>query len=163
MANSTNAGQRTMTEQPEATETPGRPMVGLAGFALGGLALLVVMVHLLVGPFSPRPDAAVTLGEMASQVGKSALRDIFGLKQPGPKSQPWDIDRILKLVVVVCSVLGVILGAIALFLRERRLVGLWAIGLGIGAITIQILAWTVLVIAGVLIIISIMSIFDIGF
>ena len=117
-----------------------QPIAGLTGLLCGAVAFGLVLVHFVAGPFAPQPDTAVSLGELASQAGKSALRDMFGMEQPGPKSRPWDIDRIIPVLAII---LGILAGALALFAHvrhERRAIAVGAAVFGGMAIAMQVFA-----------------------
>lgn len=126
----------------------GTPRIGVAGFALGALALLVVCVTFVAGPFAPQHSVGVSLGEIAAEAGKATLRNWLGQEQPPPQAATWTIDRILWVSGVVLGVLALLSGALALILHERRDVAFWAIGLGLSAVLAQILASTLMIILG---------------
>lgn len=49
------------------------------------------------GPFAPQQSARVSLGELAAEVGQSAVRKVIGMKQPDPKPIQRDIDDFLSI------------------------------------------------------------------
>ncbi|WP_299146977.1 hypothetical protein [uncultured Tateyamaria sp.] len=140
-----------MTTDTTDTPQPTRPRMGIAGFVLGGLALLVVVISFVGGPFAPQNTVGVTLGDIAAEAGKATLRNWLGMEQPGPEPVPWTIDRTLWLIGVVLGVIATLCGAAALLLRERRDIALWALGLGISAVALQFVASALMLIVGAMI------------
>ena len=125
---------------------------GTLGFVLGGGALILVLVTFVAGPFAPQQTVGTSLGEIAAEAGKAGLRNLLGLEQPAPTAAPWTIDRILWATGVFIGACAVLCGSTALIRRERRDVATWAIGLGVAAISIQVLASAMMIILGVLIV-----------
>ncbi len=125
--------------------------VGLLGFGLGALALIVVLVAFVGGPFAPQHAVGVTLGDIAAEAGKATLRNWFGMEQPAPQAAAWTIDRTLWLAGVVLGAIAILCGAIALLRRERRDLAIWAVGLGISAVAVQFVATAIMLIIGALI------------
>ena len=71
---------------------------------------------------------------------------------PEPQAQAWSLDRTLSTVAYVLAGLAVVLGIVGLVLRENRRVAVAAVGFGGIAIGFQLFVWTVMIIAGVIII-----------
>jgi len=132
-------------------QAPRTSRIGLAGFALGALALLVVCITFVAGPFAPQHSVGVSLGEIAAEAGKATLRNWLGQEQPAPEATAWTIDRTLWVLGVAAGVLALLSGAVALLLHERRDVALWAIGLGLSAVLAQVLASTLMIIVGAMV------------
>ena len=140
-----------------AHPTAPTPVLSYTGFALGGMALIMVIVHFFAGPFAPQQDLSVSLGELASDITKSAFRDFFGMAQPGAEPLPWDIDRILKAATGVAAALAILLGCAALLRHENRRAAIFAASLGVSAIAIQLFATAVAMIVCALIIAAFLS------
>ncbi len=127
------------------------------GFALCALALIMALVQIMGGPFAPQVETSVTLGEMAADIGKSAARSALGLAQPAPEALPWDIDRALRVAVVIAAVAGTVLAMLALVKGEDYRLASFAMALGVSAIAMQFFAWLVLMIVGAIIIAAFLS------
>ncbi len=142
-----------------ATTSDRTSFAGLAGFAFGALALLVVLVHHFGGPFNPQQEIGVTIGEIAGDIRQAAIAKVTGTPIPAPEPKPEfvDYDRILKIVGSAAGALAIIIGLIGLIRREDRNPAVYAIGLGAGAIAFQWLSWVVLIICGVVLLVSIMN------
>lgn len=125
-----------------------RGVLGWLGFGLGAGALLLAFVILWAGPFAPQQSAGAGLGELASEIAKSAARSVAGLPQPAPTPPPRDIDDLLGVAVALASGLAIILGIAALVRREPKRVAFAGIALGGMTVAFQLFAWTVMLIVG---------------
>jgi len=137
-----------------------RPIAGYLGFAVGAVALLLVLMHFWGGPFAPQQGASVSIGEFAAEIRQAATRTITGASQPAPESTPWDIDRGLKLVTALLAGIAVILGAAGIVRRENRRPAIAAIALGGVAVVFQFFVWMALLLVGALLIYAIISNID---
>ncbi|CTQ49977.1 hypothetical protein [Jannaschia donghaensis] len=131
---------------------PTAGIFGTAGLILGGLALVLAVFHFFGGPFAPQDAVGVTLGEIAAEAGKAALRDLVGLGQPTPVPSPWDIDRILWTGTAVTGAFAVVLAVIALVRHEPRRIVIGGAALGAAAITFQFAAVIVMTLLAILVI-----------
>ena len=144
-----------MTEiAPNDHRTPG---FGVAATCLGGAALLGAVVTLFGGPFAPQADAAVSLGELAAQAGKAALRDMVGMDQPPRAPVAWDVDRILWVAMAALGALAVILAAISVVRHEPWRWAAAGATLGAGAVVFQ---YAVAVVAAMLIVLLVAAVFQ---
>ena len=137
-----------------------RPIAGFFGFALGALALILVLVHFWAGPFAPQQRASVTVGEIAGEIREAAIRKLKGTPQPKPVPAKWDSDRILKLVAAVLAGLAVVTSVAALVRREAWRPAVAGIALGTSAVAFQVFTWTILVLAGAIILYAIIHNID---
>ncbi len=132
---------------------------GWSGFVTGAVALLMALVVFWAGPFAPQQSAGVSLGELAAEIGKSAMRSVAGLEQPKPAAQARDIDDYLKIAVAVLGGIAIILAATGLIRHERSRPAIAALTLGGGAILFQFFTWMVLAILGVILISALLQSF----
>jgi len=139
--------------------TPKSATFGWIGFAAGAVALLMALAIFWAGPFAPQQPVGLSLGELAAEVGKSAMRSAAGLPQPEPESLPRDIDDYLKVVVALLGGLAIILAATGLIRHEAIRPAVAAIAIGGGAILFQFFAWMVLAVLGVLLIMALLQSF----
>lgn len=133
------------------------PSLAVLGFLICGAALLATVAHLLGGPLAPQQEVSVTLGDMAAEIGKSAARNALGMEQPAPQTVPWDIDRSLKVGTIVAAVLGVLLATWSLVHGQHQRLAVAAIAAGTAATLLQIFAWALFAILGVLLICSLLA------
>ena len=128
-----------------------RAVFGWSGFAIGAVALVLALAALWAGPFAPQQSAGVTLGELAADIAKSAMRSVAGQPQPEPVAPVRDIDDYINLAVGALAGLAVILGVAAFVRHEHKRAALSGIALGGLVITVQLFAYTVMMIAGALV------------
>ncbi|CTQ62026.1 MAG: hypothetical protein RIE06_04880 [Roseibium album] len=125
---------------------------GLAGIVFGAVALVLALFLHSAGPIDPQPTIGQSIGEIAADIRESALRGLKGEPQPEPQAQVWGLDRILQTCAYVLAGIAIVLGVIGFVMRENRRVVAAAVGLGGLAIGFQLFVWTVMIIAGVIII-----------
>ena len=147
------------------TATGTSPAVfGWAGFIVGAVAMMAALFIFWAGPFAPQQATGVSLGELAADITKSAMRSAAGLAQPDPVSVPRDIDDHLGIAVPMLSGLALILGLVGLIRREDLRPAVAAAVLGGGTIAFQVFTWMVLAIIGALIVMALLhslsSVFD---
>lgn len=136
---------------------PQTAVVGWMGFATGACALVLTIAIFWAGPFAPQQSVDVTLGELAADIAKAAARSVAGQPQPAPVAPEKDIDDYLQVLVGVLAAVAFILGLASFMRRERGQVAFSGIALGGLAIGFQLFTWTIMVIAGVVIIFGIMA------
>ena len=138
----------------DATSTP-RAVLGWLGFIVGAVALILTIVVFWAGPFAPQQTVGVSLGELAAEIAKSAARSVAGQQQPAPVAPARDIDDYLKVGVGTLAGLAIVLGVASVIRRERQGAAVSGIALGGLAVGFQLFAWTVMMIAGTLILASV--------
>jgi hypothetical protein len=133
---------------------------GWTGLLIGAVTLVAALVIFWAGPFAPQQATGVTLGELAADVGKSALRSVAGLPQPEPETLPRDLDDFLEIAVAVLGGLAIVLGVVSIVRHEPFRPAVGAIVLAGGAILFQLFTWMVLVIVGMFIIMALLESFS---
>ncbi|HKL55853.1 MAG: hypothetical protein ACX93P_12520 [Roseovarius sp.] len=138
----------------DAAEMP-KATLGWLGFVTGSLALMITIVIFWAGPFAPQQSAGVTLGELAAEMAKSAARSVAGQPQPAPPAPvaPMrNIDDYLAVGVGLLAGLAIVTGIASFIRHERRRVALSGVTLGGLAVGFQLFTWMVMLIAGVIVI-----------
>lgn len=126
---------------------------GWSGIALGGLALLLAMIHFYAGPFTPQQTLESLVAGKAVAIKESLLASLTGHQIPEKVSRPhYNVDRIMKIVIAILAVVAVILGAIAGVYRENPRAVSAAVMLGLGTLAFQIAMFTFSIIVVLLII-----------
>lgn len=142
-----------VTRMYNASHTSNAPF-GWLGFALGATALILTMVTFWAGPFAPQQSAGVSLGELAAEIAKSAARSVAGQAQPEPVAPQRNIDDYLKIGVSLLAGLAVVAGVASFVRHERKRAAFSGITLGGLAVGFQLFTWTIMLIAGVIAIAS---------
>ena len=144
-------------------DTPDQPIpFSLAAIALGGAGLVIALLVVFAGPFTPQPDIGTQIGEIAGNMRAAAWRSFFGLEQPETTIvQPqWDTDRILMVAAPAVGVLGILAAIIAFIRREPRRFAAYGLAVSVCAVFVQALLAIVLIIAGVMLLIAIIQNLD---
>ena len=127
---------------------------GTAGFLVGAMALLLVLVIFVAGPFAAQPTTGATVGEIAGEAGKGMLRNWLGMEQPTVQ-RTRDIDDFLGLGAAIAGALAILLGLFAHLRGERRGIASAALALGVSAVALQLFAVTIGMIIGALVLCAI--------
>ena len=130
-------------------------IAGTSGFVCSSIALVIVLVSIVAGPFAPQQDIGVTIGEIAGEASKSFLRNLVGLEQPAPQVTAWNVDKFIWLAAILAGAVGTLLGALAFLRGERRMLAGFAMALGLSSIAVQLIAGAVMLIIGALILCAI--------
>ena len=133
---------------------------GHVAMGAGALALALAMLTVFGGPFAPQPSVGTTVGEIAGEMRAAALRAVNGEPQPAPVPRGWDIDRILMLAAPLVGVMAIVLSMIAALRGERYRLAGYGAALGTGAIVFQFVWWIALLIAGTILLVSIIQNID---
>nr|WP_319385827.1 hypothetical protein [uncultured Roseibium sp.] len=128
------------------------PWSGIAGMALGAIAIVMVLFLHSAGPLDPRPTVGQSIGEIAADISASALKKFKGEELPPPQARPWSLDRTLSTVAYILGGIAIILGSVGYVLRENRRVTLAAVGFGGLAVGLQLYLWMVMILAAMIII-----------
>ena len=133
-----------------------------AAIGLGGIGLFIALLVVYAGPFAPQQDVGTAIGEIAGNMRAAAWRSFLGLEQPDSTivQRDWDIDRILMTAAPAAGVLGVVMAITAYIRREPRRVASYGMALSVCAIFVQVLLIIVMIVAGVMLLISIIGNMD---
>jgi hypothetical protein len=133
------------------------PGWGHVAISAGALALAIAMIHVFGGPFAPQPSVGTTVGEIAGEMRAAALRAVNGEAQPAPEPRGWDIDRVLMLAAPLLGALAIVLAMVAALRREGWRLATYGAALGVGAIVVQMVWWIALLIAGTILLVTIIE------
>lgn len=124
-------------------------------FALGAAAVVSALFVFWGGPFAPQQTTGVSLGELAAEIGKSALRSMAGSEQPAPIQQIRDLDDYLQIGVSMLGGFAIVFGSFAIVRRESLRPAVAGVLLGGAAVILQFFLWAFVALLGVLLIIAI--------
>jgi hypothetical protein len=130
---------------------------GYGAIVLGGLGLLLSMVVIFGGPFTPQPSVGETIGEIAGDIRASALRSLRGDEPAAPTPKAWNIDQILILTAPVLGALGILAAVVSALVRDPWRMPTYGALLGGSAIVFQFVWWLALLVCGVLLLVSIIE------
>ena len=133
-----------------------------AAIGLGGTGLFIALLVFYAGPFAPQQDVGTAIGEIAGNMRAAAWRSFFGLEQPESTivQRAWDIDRIMMTAAPAAGVLGVIMAITAYIRREPKRLASYGMALSVCAIFVQVLLIILMIVAGLLLLISIIENMD---
>ena len=125
---------------------------GWAAFGTGAAALILVIAIFWAGPFAPQQTVGTSLGDMAAEIAKSAARAASGQDTPPPQPVPRDLDDYLNVATGVLAGLAVVFGLVSFVRHEAKRAAISGVALGGLVIGFQLFAWTIMMIAGALMI-----------
>lgn len=144
-------------------DIPDKPMpFSIAAIALGGIGLFIALLVVYAGPFTPQQDVGTAIGEIAGKMRAAAWRSFLGLEQPDSTivQRAWDIDRILMTAAPAAGVLGIIMAITAYIRREPKRVASYGMALSVCAVFVQVLLIIVMIVAGIMLLMSIIQNID---
>lgn len=137
-------------------------MFSYAAIVCGALGVFTALFALYAGPFTPQPDVGTSIGEIAGNMKAAAQRALQGVPQPEETivTPTWDIDRILMASAPVLGVLGVVMAIVAYIRHEPKRAATCGLAISVGAIFVQVVLISVLIIAGAIILVGIIQNLD---
>lgn len=130
---------------------------GFWALLAGALALVLVFLQISGVLNGPQQSAASQVGEIAGEIKRSAWRSFFGLAPKPVEPQPLPISRYLGFVGPVLGIIAIVLSVIAGALRENWRLPAYAASLGFIAVFFQFFWWVALLIAGVVLLVTIIA------
>lgn len=115
--------------------------LGTWGILIGGLALVLAVVHFWAGPFSSQPTLESVVAEKAASMRKTTIDALKGNSVQVKSTSPtFNADKITQILTTALGCLALIFAALSFSSREPiRVVGSAAV-LGVSAISFQFLA-----------------------
>lgn len=141
----------------DAVANQPRYRIGLIGSFTGATALLIVLIQLFAGPFAPQQRVGVTIGEIVVDIHETVKKKLKREQLPKPEANPWDLDDWLVVIVNILAVAAILAGCVGLALREQMQSAVVSIALGATTVFAQLFVWTVLIIAGAIILFAIIT------
>ncbi len=113
--------------------------ISFTGIALGGIALLMALIHFYAGPFTQQPTIEETVAEKAVAIRDATVAALKGEKveNKAVTEKRMDNDKILQIATAVLGGLAIILGVIGYARQEPTRAASGAAILGGGAIAYQ--------------------------
>lgn len=125
-----------------------------AGMFFGSIALLLVVVSFMAGPFSPHTTLEGAIADKAVAIKQAAIAALQG-KKFVPTASGWDIDRIIETVTAVLAAAAIICGTVGGVIKENWHAASAAILFGVSVVAFQ---FALTIIGGLLLILLIVGI-----
>ena len=131
---------------------------GMWGIAVGGVALILALVHFWAGPFAPQPSLESVVSEKAASIRKATIDALKG--KPVEQSRvaaKYDADKIIQIVTALLGGIAFILAAISFSNHESKRTAGSAAALGLTAIAFQFIAMFAMALIVVILIAAVLS------
>jgi len=113
----------------------------LAGIAVGGLALVLTLVHFWVGPLQPEPSLEETVTDAARSIKSAAVAAWKGEEVEEARSSVMSIDKVIDGVTVGLAGIAMVLAVMGFAKREPLRGAFGAALLGGLALTLEFAVW----------------------
>ena len=131
---------------------------GTYGIIVGGLALMLALVHFWAGPFSPQPSLETVVAEKAASIRQATIDALKGKEvKPAPVKNNFNADKITNIVTAILGGLAFILAAISFSNHESKRAAGSAAALGVSAIAFQFIAMYAMSLLVVILIAALLS------
>lgn len=133
---------------------------GFWGVIIGALALTLVFAQMVGPTFETKPSAASQIGEIAGEIKRSAWRSLIGLPPPEPEVVKPSFWNYAAIAAPALGAVAIVLSLISGLLRENWRYPVYGTAFGIAAIVFQFFWWVALLVAGVVLLVSIIENMD---
>ena len=129
---------------------------GFIGIAVGGMALLLALVHFWAGPFSPQPTLETTVAKKAKSIKDATIKALKGQEYRETYKANWDADKITDVSTAILGGLAFIISILAFAKQEPMRVATGGAALGVSAIAFQFIAMYAMTLLVVLLIAAVL-------
>ena len=120
-----------------------RSIIGTWGVAIGMLALAMAFLPpWIADAIAPPQPVEVEVVDFASRLKDAAVAKIKGEQYTPLKERKKDLGDYVPSGIIALGMLGVCLGVTSTIRGERKVYGMTAIGLGVGAAVVQ---WSIII------------------
>ncbi len=131
---------------------------GNIGIVLGGVGLLLALVHFWAGPFAPKPALEDVVAEKVAAIKQKTLNALKGKNAEPKLEEPrFDADKIADIVTAVLGGLALIFAALSLTNHESKRAAGSAALLGTAAIVFQFVAMYAMAVLLVMLIVAVVG------
>ncbi|MEM7320165.1 MAG: hypothetical protein AAF408_14225 [Pseudomonadota bacterium] len=123
----------------------------------GAVAVILVFAQMIGPTFESGPSAATQVGEIAGEIKRSAWRTFLGLPSKEPEVTSVSGWNYVAMVIPVLGMVAILLSVISGVMRENRRYSVYGTSLGIAAVVFHYFWWVALLIAGVVLLVSIIE------
>jgi hypothetical protein len=151
-----------MTHQHDVqnrTQDPPSPFRswGLWAVLIGAVALGLVFLQFAAPSFEARPSAGQQIGEIAGEIKRSAWRTFLGLPKPEVMPANPPVTAYFAVAAPLFGIVAVVLSLISGVLRENWRYAAYGVSLGATAIVFQYFWWLALLVAGAVLLVTIIA------
>ncbi|SMF48908.1 hypothetical protein SAMN02745866_03205 [Alteromonadaceae bacterium Bs31] len=131
---------------------------GTFGIMVGGLALMLALIHFWAGPFSAQPSLETTVAEKAASIRQATIDALKGKAvEPKLEKSKFSADKITHIVTAILGGLAFILAALSFSKHESIRAAGSAAALGAGAIAFQFIAMYAMALLAVILIAAVLA------
>ncbi len=133
------------------------PAIGMIGILVGGLALLLALIHAWAGPFAPEATLEETVTDAARSIRDAAVAAWKGEDAPEAAPSGRDIDDWIDTATVALGGLALVLGVAAFARRESWRGVLGAAFLGMLAVGFEFVGAAIGAVVAAMIVLFVLS------
>ncbi len=131
---------------------------GLWAVLAGGLALGLVFWQIFAPASQPQPSIGAQIGEIAGEIRRSAWRSFFGLPAAAvPAQDTAPLSHVAALAAPGLGLLAILLSLGSALRRENWRLPACGVSLGAAAIVFHFVWWIALLVAGVILLVTIVE------
>ena len=123
----------------------------------GAVALILVFAQIVGPTLEPKPSAASQIGTIAGEIKRSAWLSFLGLPKPEPHPASVSIWNYAAMAAPVFGVMALVLSLASGVRRENWRYSVYGTSLGVAAIVFHYVWWIALLIAGVVLLVTIIE------
>ena len=142
------------------TDPQAKTFFGISAIGFAMSALLLAVVHLSLGPFTPQEPVEKTIVDTAVAIKDYAKQVLMNDGQPVDlpvKTRRRDADWLTDAATLGLAGVALVLALVALIRREPRRNALIGFFLGAGVLTLSWLQWIAILICGMLLLVAIVA------
>lgn len=133
---------------------------GFWALLFGAASLILVFAQFALPAFEAKPSVGTQIGEIAGEIKRSAWRSFLGLPKPEPEAVATPLWMYFAMVAPVLGIIAICLSVVSAVLRENWRYSVYATSFGVAAIVFQMFWWVALLVAGVVLLVSIIENMD---
>ncbi len=130
---------------------------GFWALCTGALALMLVFLQIAGPMLEPQQSVGSQIGEIAGDMKRAAWRSFFGLEPDAEQLVRPSLWHYFAVVAPMFGIVAIALSVISKVKKEHRQFPIYATGFGVTAILFQYLWWLALLVAGIMLIISVIQ------
>ena len=130
---------------------------GFWAVIVGATALMLVFAQMIGPTLEPKPSVGSQIGEIAGEIKRSAWRSFFGLPDNPPETKSASVWDYVAFAAPALGIVAIVLAAISGVMRENWHYPVYGTAFGVAAIVFHYFWWVALLVAGVVILVTIIE------